>query len=46
MADAGKQVYLGKYREEDNEDAASRRKDFQVNRRERHSGIQFHHLAQ
>jgi hypothetical protein len=45
MADAGKQVYLGKYREQDNEDATGRGENFQVHRRKSCSGIHFNHRA-
>ena len=38
-------VDLGEDRHEENEDTAGGRKDFQVNRSERHSGIEFHHRA-
>jgi hypothetical protein len=45
MADSGEQVYLGKYREQDNEDAASRGEYFQVHRRKSCSGIHVNHRA-
>jgi hypothetical protein len=43
MADAGKQVQLGKDREKDNEYATGRRENFQVDRRENSSGIHVNH---
>jgi hypothetical protein len=45
MADAGKQVQLGKDREKDNEDATSRGENFQVYRRKNDSGIHVNHRA-
>jgi hypothetical protein len=45
LADAGKQVYLGKDREKDNEDATGRGENFQVHRRKNSSGIHVNHRA-
>jgi hypothetical protein len=45
MADAGKQVYLCKDREKDNEDATGRGENFQMHRRKNSSGIHVNHRA-